>query len=64
MNETANTPQHPLELYYFRIPRERWELMLTRLRQMGADGVSSIIPWAWHEPRAGIFDFISEKRET
>jgi hypothetical protein len=57
MNETANTPQRPLELHYFRIPRERWELMVTRLRQMGADAVSSVIPWAWHEPRAGIFDF-------
>jgi hypothetical protein len=57
MNETANTPQRPLELHYFRIPRERWELMLIRLRQMGADAVSSVIPWAWHEPRAGVFDF-------
>jgi hypothetical protein len=57
MNETASTPQRPLELHYFRIPRERWELMLIRMRQMGADAVSSVIPWAWHEPRTGIFDF-------
>jgi hypothetical protein len=57
MNETANTPQRPLELHYFRIPRERWELMLLRLRQMGADAVSSVVPWAWHAPRDGIFDF-------
>jgi hypothetical protein len=57
MNETANTPQRLLELHYFRIPRERWELILIRLRQMGADAVSSVIPWAWHEPRTGVFDF-------
>jgi hypothetical protein len=31
--------------------------MLIRLRQMGADAVSSVVPWAWHEPRAGVFDF-------
>ncbi len=64
MNEMANTPQRPLELHYFRIPRERWELMLIRLRQMGADAVSSIVPWAWHEPRAGIFDFVGTTHPT
>ncbi len=46
----------PLELHYFRVSRERWELMLTRLHQMGADAVSTIIPWSWHEPRDGVFD--------
>ena len=61
MSETMDYPQsladlHPLELHYFRIPRERWELMLTRLHQMGANGVSTLVPWSWHAPRAGIFD--------
>jgi hypothetical protein len=46
----------PLELHYFRVPRERWELMLSRVRQMGADAVSTIVPWAWHEPKDDIFD--------
>jgi beta-galactosidase GanA len=49
MDETvANPPElkalHPLEVHYFRVPRERWELMLARARQMGADAVSSIVP--------------------
>jgi hypothetical protein len=46
----------PLELHYFRVPRERWELMLTRARQMGADAISTLVPWSWHELREDVFD--------
>jgi hypothetical protein len=61
MDETvANPPElkalHPLEVHYFRVPRERWELMLARARQMGADAVSSIVPWSWHEFQDNAFD--------
>jgi hypothetical protein len=48
----------PLDLHYFRIPRQRWELMLVRLRQMGADAVSTVVPWAWHQPREGLVDLV------
>jgi hypothetical protein len=30
--------------------------MLVRLRQMGADAVSTIVPWLWHEPHDDVFD--------
>lgn len=61
MSQIAISPQEitalrPLELHYFRIPRPRWEAMLTRVRQMGADAISTIVPWVWHEPHHGIFD--------
>ncbi|UCC88244.1 MAG: beta-galactosidase [Anaerolineales bacterium] len=61
MSETVAYPKdvtglRPLELHYFRVPRERWELMLTRLRQMGADAVGTVAPWFWHEPQDGLFD--------
>jgi hypothetical protein len=58
MDETDSTRDalHPLELHYFRVPCERWELMLTRVRQMGADAVGSVVPWSWHEPAEGVFD--------
>jgi hypothetical protein len=61
MSETAEYPEdvkelRPLELHYFRIPRERWELMLARLRQMGANAVSTVVPWSWHELRDSVFD--------
>ncbi|MFQ5612065.1 MAG: beta-galactosidase [Anaerolineae bacterium] len=44
------------ELQYFRLPRERWELMLARLRQMGANAVSTSLCWGFHEPAGGQFD--------
>jgi hypothetical protein len=58
MSEATDTrgELRPLELHYFRIPRERWELMLARVRQLGANAVSSVVPWSWHEPRDGAFD--------
>ena len=58
MSETTDNVAglRSLELHYFRFPRERWELMLTRVCQMGADAVSTVVPWTWHEPRDGVFD--------
>jgi beta-galactosidase len=47
----------PLELHYFRVPRHRWELALMRLRQLGADAVSTPLPWAWHQLSAKVYDF-------
>ena len=58
-------PAHPrlpadtlriVEIHYYRVPVERWELMLLRARQSGANGVSSYIPWVHHEPRPGELD--------
>ncbi len=45
-----------VEIHYYRVPRERWELMLLRARQSGANGVSSYIPWVHHEPAPGALD--------
>lgn len=39
-----------VEIHYFRVPRHRWELLLLRARQSGANGVSSYIPWIHHQP--------------
>jgi len=44
------------EIHYFRVPRERWELMVLRARQSGANAVSSYIPWIHHEPVDGTVD--------
>jgi hypothetical protein len=61
MDETVANPTElkaprPLELHYFRVPRERWELTLVRARQMGADAISTSVPWLWHEPHDNAFD--------
>jgi len=45
-----------VEIHYYRVPRERWELMILRARQSGANGVSTYIPWVHHEPSAGALD--------
>jgi hypothetical protein len=45
-----------VEIHYYRVPRERWELMLLRARQSGANAVSSYIPWIHHEPEQGRVD--------
>ncbi|MEN9934426.1 MAG: hypothetical protein RLZZ387_1005 [Chloroflexota bacterium] len=44
------------EVHYFRLPRDDWELMLVRARQIGANTVSTYVPWSWHEPRPGALD--------
>ncbi len=45
-----------VEVHYFRVPRHRWELMLLRARQSGANGISSYIPWIHHQPAPGPVD--------
>lgn len=69
MDETITYPHdvtqlRPLGLHYFRVPRERWELMLARARQMGADAISTVVPWSWHAPREDVFDLTGITHET
>lgn len=45
-----------VEIHYFRVPRHRWELLLLRARQSGANGVSAYIPWIHHQPTPGPVD--------
>jgi hypothetical protein len=58
-------PAHPalpddtiraVEIHYYRVPRERWELMLLRAIQSGANAVSTYIPWVHHAPAAETLD--------
>ena len=54
--ETNTTPLFAAEFDYFRIPRARWELMLTRLKQMGVNTVMLTVPWGFHEFKQGTVD--------
>lgn len=49
-----------VEIHYYRVPRHRWDLMVLRARQSGANGVSSYIPWIHHEPSPGAVDLTGE----
>jgi len=45
------------EIHYFRIKREYWDKHLESAREAGLFCVSSYVPWDWHEPLEGSFDF-------
>jgi hypothetical protein len=48
------------EMHYFRVPRELWDQSLGRIRDLGITAISTYIPWTWHEPQEGFFDFTGE----
>ena len=52
-----------VELCYYRVPRDLWELYLLRSAQFGAATISTYIPWMWHEPEDGVFDLTGETDE-
>ena len=45
------------EFLYPRVPRSLWETSLDRYRDLGINTITISIPWNWHEPREGAFDF-------
>ncbi len=51
------------EVHYFRVPRDLWELYLLRAGQIGADTISTYIPWSFHEPAPGDFDLTGRTNE-
>ncbi|HUS17523.1 MAG TPA: beta-galactosidase [Chloroflexia bacterium] len=45
------------EFHYFRIARALWEPGLARLAALGFNAISTYVPWIWHEPAPGAYDF-------
>ncbi|MCB0163161.1 MAG: beta-galactosidase [Anaerolineae bacterium] len=54
--QSTEPPYLTAEFEYFRIPYEKWELMLTRLRQMGLSTIVLVVPWVFHENEGGTID--------
>lgn len=50
------------EVHYFRIPRRDWEDRIKKVKDAGLNTLSSYIPWTWHEPKEGQFDFTGRTR--
>lgn len=48
---------HSAAFFYYRIPRDLWENSLDQHRELGINTIDLSIPWNWHEPREGQFDF-------
>ncbi len=44
-------------MHYFRIPHEYWEDRLLKLKAAGLNTVETYVPWNFHEPRKGEFNF-------
>ena len=44
-------------IHYFRVVPEYWRDRLLKLKAMGCNTVETYIPWNYHEPRKGEFDF-------
>ncbi|MBC7541380.1 MAG: beta-galactosidase [Candidatus Sericytochromatia bacterium] len=48
------------EFQYFRSPKHLWGPSLRRFKEAGCNLVTCYIPWIWHEPEPGVFDFTGE----
>ncbi len=48
---------HSAAFFSGRIPRDLWARALDRHRELGINTIDLYIPWNWHEPREGEFDF-------
>ena len=48
---------HAAQFDYFRIPSDLWQRSLTRYRELGINTIDLRIPWNWHQPSEGDFDF-------
>jgi len=45
------------ELHYSRVPCEKWEETLAKMKEGGIDVVASYVFWIHHEEEKGVFDF-------
>lgn len=54
-----NIPFLPVsgEVHYYRIPPEKWEERIALAQAGGITHIASCIPWIFHEPKPGQFDF-------
>ncbi|MBZ5662555.1 MAG: beta-galactosidase [Acidobacteriia bacterium] len=48
---------HAAQFDYFRMPPDLWARSLLRYRDLGINTIDIRIPWNWHEPQDGQFDF-------
>lgn len=48
-------------LFYFRIPRSRWQERIDALLRSGYNAADVYFPWNFHEREEGKFDFSGER---
>ncbi|MFA7231742.1 MAG: beta-galactosidase [Victivallaceae bacterium] len=50
------------EIHYFRLPYKSWDKHLKQAKQSGINTISACMPWYFHEPEEGQFDFFGTSR--
>ena len=48
-------------VHYSRVPAEYWEDRLLRLKAMGLNAIQTYVPWNWHEPVRGEFNWEGDR---
>ncbi|MCD7735551.1 MAG: beta-galactosidase, partial [Lachnospiraceae bacterium] len=48
-------------LFYFRIPRSKWESRMRLLKSAGYNAIDVYFPWNYHEKKPGEWDFTEER---
>ncbi|XP_028920138.1 beta-galactosidase-1-like protein isoform X2 [Ornithorhynchus anatinus] len=48
-------------VHYARVPRALWADRLRKMRMSGLNAVQVYVPWNYHEPRPGVYDFAGER---
>ncbi|MDM5315016.1 beta-galactosidase [Fictibacillus sp. b24] len=50
------------EIHYYRLDKSDWQDRLDKLKETGCNAVATYVPWLWHEPVEGQFDFTGKTR--
>ncbi|WP_226536106.1 beta-galactosidase [Fictibacillus halophilus] len=50
------------EIHYYRVDKNEWQDRLDKLKETGCNSVATYVPWLWHEPVEGQFDFTGKTR--
>jgi hypothetical protein len=49
------------EVHYFRLPKAEWKTALSLAKACGLNAISTYIPWNFHEPQEGKWDFSGDR---
>ncbi|WP_020375918.1 beta-galactosidase [Sulfobacillus thermosulfidooxidans] len=48
------------EIHYFRLDPDEWERRVRQMKAAHMNVVATYVPWLWHEPHEGLWDFTGE----
>uniref|UniRef100_A0A8C3L3U3 Beta-galactosidase n=1 Tax=Chrysolophus pictus TaxID=9089 RepID=A0A8C3L3U3_CHRPC len=48
-------------IHYSRVPRYYWKDRLLKMKMAGLDAIQTYVPWNYHEPQMGVYDFSGDR---